>query len=86
MGRQNANRPGRPGETRNIRRLAVNVALAFQITGLIICSVLGSLFLGIWVDRRLGSAPCITIVMMVVGFVVALVGAYHLARSLSERK
>jgi F0F1-type ATP synthase assembly protein I len=67
-----------------MRRFAVRAALAFQIAGLIACSVLGSLFLGIWLDRRLGSAPWIMLVMMVIGFAAAVIGAYRLARRLGE--
>ncbi len=67
-----------------MRRLAVTLGLMFQISGLIACSVLGSLFLGMWLDRRLGSAPCLMLVLMVVGFVLAMIGAYRLARRHGE--
>lgn len=67
-----------------MRRFVVNASLAFQIGGLIVCSVLGSLFVGIWLDRRLGSAPCVMIALMVIGLVIAVIGAYRLARRLSE--
>lgn len=67
-----------------MRRFAVAMGLMFQVGGLIICSVLGSLFLGMWLDRRLGSAPCLMIVLVMIGFALAVVGAYRLATKLSE--
>jgi len=67
-----------------MRRFAVTLGLIYQIGGLIICSVLGSFFLGMWLDRRLGSAPCLMLVFMLVGLVAAVVGAYRLATKASE--
>jgi hypothetical protein len=58
-----------------MRRYAVTMGLVFQISGLIICSVLGPFFLGMWLDRRLG---------MIIGFAVAMIGAYRTATRLSE--
>jgi len=60
------------------------MGLVFQISGLIICSVLGSFFVGLWLDRRLGSAPCLMIILVMIGFALAMVGAYRLATKLSE--
>ena len=67
-----------------MRRFAVAMGLVFQIGGLITCSVLGSFFVGMWLDRRLGSAPCLMIVLALTGFGLAVVGAYRLATKLSE--
>jgi F0F1-type ATP synthase assembly protein I len=67
-----------------LRQATANAALGFQIAGLIACSVFGSLFLGIWLDRRLGIAPCAIIVMMVLGIAVAIVGAYNLAKRMNQ--
>jgi F0F1-type ATP synthase assembly protein I len=60
------------------------MGLVFQIGGLITCSVLGSFFLGMWLDRRLGSAPCLMVVLVMIGFVLAVIGAYRLTTRLSE--
>jgi F0F1-type ATP synthase assembly protein I len=67
-----------------MRRFAVTMGLVFQIGGLITCSVLGSFFLGMWLDRRLGSAPCLMVVLVMIGFVLAVIGAYRLTTRLSE--
>lgn len=67
-----------------MRRFAVAMGLVFQISGLITCSVLGSFFVGLWLDRRLGSAPCLMIILVIIGFALAMVGAYRLATRLTE--
>jgi F0F1-type ATP synthase assembly protein I len=65
-------------------RFTITIALAFQIAGFMTCSVLGSLFFGIWLNRRLGLTPWVIIVMMVIGLVVGITGAYHLVKRLNE--
>jgi F0F1-type ATP synthase assembly protein I len=60
------------------------MGLVFQISGLIICSVLGPVFLGMWLDRRLGTAPCLMVVFVIIGFAVAMIAAYRIATRLSE--
>ena len=67
-----------------MRRYAVTMGLVFQISGLIICSVLGPFFLGMWLDLRLGTAPCLIVVFVIIGFTVAMIGAYRIATRLSE--
>jgi F0F1-type ATP synthase assembly protein I len=75
-----------PNESKDeqLRQVTANAALGFQIAGLIACSVFGSLFLGIWLDRRFGIAPCAMIVMMVLGVVVAVVGTYNMVKRMNE--
>jgi F0F1-type ATP synthase assembly protein I len=67
-----------------MRRFAAAMGLVFQIGGLIVCMVLGSFMVGFWLDRRLRSAPCLTFVLVIAGFVLAVVGAYRIATRLSE--
>jgi len=69
-----------------MRRFAVTLGLVYQLGGLIICSVLGSFFLGMWLDRRLGSTPCLIVVSVILGFAVAMIGAYRIVTKLSERR
>jgi F0F1-type ATP synthase assembly protein I len=64
-----------------MQRMILAASMAFQLGGMVTCSILGSLFLGLWLDRRLGTAPCITLILMVVGLTVAAVGAYRIAKS-----
>ena len=57
-------------------------SLALQISGILLCSVLGALFGGIWVDRKLGTAPCLMLVLMVVGIAFAMYAIYHTVKEL----
>ena len=67
-----------------MRRFVVTMGLVFQVGGLIVCSVLGAFFLGMWLDRRLGSAPCLMLVLVIIGYVLAVFGAYRVTKKLSE--
>jgi F0F1-type ATP synthase assembly protein I len=67
-----------------MRRFVVTMGLVFQVVGLITCSVLGSFFVGMWLDRRLESAPCLMVISVIVGFTLAVFGAYRIATRLSE--
>jgi F0F1-type ATP synthase assembly protein I len=67
-----------------MRRFVVAVGLVLQIGGLITCSVLGSFFLGMWLDRHLRSTPCLMVLLVMTAFTLAMVGAYRLATKLSE--
>ena len=67
-----------------MRRFAITMGLAFQVGGLIACSVLGSFFVGLWLDRRLGTTPCLIFLFVMIGFVLAVFGAYRTANQMSE--
>jgi F0F1-type ATP synthase assembly protein I len=69
-----------------MRRFAIAMGLAFQVGGFIACSVLGSFFVGLWLDRRLGSTPCLIILFVMIGFALAVFGAYRTANQMSERR
>jgi F0F1-type ATP synthase assembly protein I len=67
-----------------MRRLAVSLALVLQVSSIVLCSVLGPLALGVWLDRRFGSAPWLTLVLMVIGLGLAVFGTYRLAKRIGE--
>ena len=69
-----------------MRRFAITMGLAFQVGGLIACSVLGSFFVGLWLDRCLGTTPCLIIVFVMIGFALAVFSAYRTAGQMSERR
>jgi len=52
--------------------------LALQISGALLCSVFGSLFGGIWLDRKLGTTPWLTLVLMVLGIAFAMYTIYRI--------
>ena len=39
---------------------------------------MGGLFLGLWIDRKLGSIPVFTIIGVIVGTVLAFYGIYKM--------
>lgn len=67
-----------------MRRFVLAVGLAIHLGIFIACLVLGSFFLGLWLDRRFGSAPCFIIAFVVAGSSLAMFSAYRLATRLSE--
>ncbi len=67
-----------------MRRLAVSLALVLQVSSIVLCSVLGSLALGVWLDRTLGSRPWFTLVLMIIGLGLAVFGTYRLAKRMNE--
>lgn len=54
--------------------------LALQISGALLCSVFGSLFGGIWLDRKLGTTPWLTLVLMVLGIAFAMYTIYRIVK------
>ena len=48
-------------------------SLAMQISSILLCSVFGSLFGGIWLDRKLGTAPWLTLFLMILGLILAMI-------------
>ena len=61
------------------------LALAAQMGLLVAGSVLGGLFLGLWIDARLNSFPWATVLFAALGIFVSLVGASRLGSSMIER-
>jgi ATP synthase protein I len=54
-----------------------SLGLATQIGGTVTVAVLGSLFLGLWIDRELGSSPWATLLLLGLGTLVAVMGCYR---------
>jgi ATP synthase protein I len=62
-----------------------SLALAAQMGLLLAGSVLGGLFLGLWIDARLDSRPWATILFAAFGILVGSVGVNRLGSSMIER-
>jgi F0F1-type ATP synthase assembly protein I len=67
-----------------MRRLAVSLGLALQVSSVVLCSVLGSVLLGMWIDLHLKSAPCLTLALMVIGLGLAVFGTYRLVKRAND--
>ena len=55
-----------------------SLGLATQMGAMVVTSILGCLFLGLWIDGKLHSYPWATLILIAVGTLVATVGAYRL--------
>ncbi|MDH7485173.1 MAG: AtpZ/AtpI family protein [Anaerolineae bacterium] len=63
-----------------------SVSLATQVGVMVVASILACLFLGLWVDSRLGITPVATLVLIAVGTLVAIVGSYRLVSPVAEQE
>ncbi|TET50634.1 MAG: hypothetical protein E3J64_08000, partial [Anaerolineales bacterium] len=54
-----------------------SLGLGTQSAGVVVVAVLGTLFLGLWVDRRLGVSPWATLLALGLGTLVAVMGSYR---------
>lgn len=54
-----------------------SLGLGIQIAVVVVAAVLGSLFLGLWIDRKLGTTPWATLLSLGLGTLVAVVGFYR---------
>jgi ATP synthase protein I len=58
-----------------------SLGLGTQIAVLVVGAVLGGLFLGLWIDRELGSSPWATLLLLGLGTLVAVLGCYRVMAS-----
>jgi len=70
-----------PGMRGIIRPLALASQLGVTMGLLTVATVLASLFLGSWVDRQLGTRPLVTLVFVLVGVLVGMLGTINLAQA-----
>ncbi len=59
--------------------------LVFRLSALTLGAAFGSLLLGIWLDRMLGTAPFGTLCLMVLGIFIGTIGAYRVVKEANER-
>ena len=62
-----------------------SLTFATQVGMMVVVSILGCLFLGLWIDGKLHTRPWATLTLIVVGTVVAIVGTYRLVYPLVEQ-
>jgi F0F1-type ATP synthase assembly protein I len=62
-----------------------SLGLATQIGMTVTVAVLGSLFLGLWIDRELGSSPWATLLLLGLGTLVAVTGCYRVVAPVVAR-
>ncbi len=64
-----------------MRALALATQLGVTMGLITVITVLGSLFVGSWVDRQLGTRPLATLLFILMGVLAGLLGTVHLAQS-----
>jgi len=62
-----------------------SLGIATQVGLTVVVSILVSLFLGLWLDNKLGTTPCATLIFVIVGILVGSISTYRLASSLVEK-
>lgn len=62
-----------------MRNLVDSLALAFRLLTAVVLTILGSVFLGIWIDQRAGTAPWGVLALTILGIVLSTLLAYRLA-------
>ncbi|MFQ5577786.1 MAG: AtpZ/AtpI family protein [Anaerolineae bacterium] len=64
---------------KNFRQFAIGYNLALKFGIMVSCPVLGSLFAGIFLDKKLGTTPWIMLALMVVGLGFSVYAVYRVA-------
>jgi F0F1-type ATP synthase assembly protein I len=59
--------------------------LLFRLSALTLGATFGSLLLGIWLDRSLGTAPFGTLCLVVLGILAGTIGVYRAVQETNER-
>jgi F0F1-type ATP synthase assembly protein I len=62
-----------------------SLGLGIQIAGVVVVAVLGSLLLGLRIDRQLGSSPWATLLLLGLGTLVAVAGCYRVVAPVVAR-
>jgi ATP synthase protein I len=62
-----------------------SLGMATQIGVTVTVAVLGSLFLGLWIDRELGSSPWATLLLLGLGTLIAVMGCYRVVAPMVGR-
>lgn len=59
--------------------------LLFRLSALTLGATFGTVLLGIWLDRALGTAPCLTLCLVILGILVGTIGAYRAVKEANDR-
>ncbi|MFZ4438376.1 MAG: AtpZ/AtpI family protein [Syntrophales bacterium] len=69
------------------KRAAIQMAYASSIGISMVIAIFGSLFLGVWLDRKLGTDPWLTLLFLLLGIVAGFRNIVLLIkRSLKEKQ
>lgn len=72
---------------RETKRAAIQLAYASSIGISMVIAIFGCLFLGVWLDRKLGTGPYLTLLLLLMGIVAGFRNmALLIKRSLKEKQ
>jgi F0F1-type ATP synthase assembly protein I len=60
------------------------LGMLFRLSAITLGAAFGSLLLGIWLDRTLGTAPICTLGLMVFGIVLGTITVYRIVHEANE--
>ncbi|MSP12760.1 MAG: hypothetical protein EXR62_07365 [Chloroflexi bacterium] len=63
-----------------MKDIVLPIALILQLMVTIVVVSVGSLVVGVWLDRRLGTTPILIIIFMIIGLVLTMATVYRLAK------
>ncbi|MBI3943657.1 MAG: AtpZ/AtpI family protein [Chloroflexi bacterium] len=63
-----------------MKDIVLPIALILQLMVMIVVISAGSLLVGVWLDRRLGTTPILIIVFMIIGLVLTMLTVYRIAK------
>ncbi len=66
--------------SKGFRQFAVGYNLALKFGIMISCPILGALFIGIFVDKKLGTTPWVMLLMMAAGIAFSTYAVYRVAQ------
>ena len=67
-----------------MRNTLTSLGLLFRLSALTLGATFGSLLLGIWLDRMMGTAPIGTLCLMTGGIFVGTLGIYRIVRQANQ--
>lgn len=60
------------------------LGLLFRLSAFTLGAAFGSLLLGIWLDQRMGTAPILTLCLMVLGITAGTLGVYRIVKQANQ--
>lgn len=66
---------------KGMRQYAIQMAYASSVGIAMVLAIFGCLFLGSWLDRKLGTAPYFTLLLLLIGIVAGFRNLYVLIRT-----
>jgi F0F1-type ATP synthase assembly protein I len=69
-----------------VKKHLVAYYLFAQISGVWLCSIFGSLVAGLWLDKKLGTAPWFLLILVVLGMAFAIYTIYRTVNQINRVK